>query len=510
MGVPTRRSRWVAAMLLGLALAARAEKQPQPALQLQLADLGYQGPSKAVLETGSSMLTVHYIDSTHLLVSFGLRKLIPRIADDPKEHDDRLVGAEVVELPSGKVLAKTEWRTHDHGRYLWSLGHGRFLVRLGERLYTIAPLAKLAEKDPFERTVFPGRPFQPAAVFVSPEGGMVTVETRLKVSRKVSAGVETDKDFTSGTSVESFMLLDFYRVKGEGNAAFPVLVERAGSVRSPQGFLLPINADGYLWATEKPRNHWSVTFDGFGGAALKLGAVDSSCVPRLQLLSGSEYLAITCRGTDDNVLVASYGFDGKETWEEPMGQLGPPSFAFAPEAGRFAMSRTTDAVAAATTSANSQGTPERQEIRVYQNASGDMLLHVDCQPVMKSGQNFDLAPDGMAAAVVRNGAIAIYKLPPLSKQDRRDIAEVAGFAPPKSDAPVKLARLTVPVSAPTDLPAVEAAEEKPVVVPVAAKEPVVNTIVNGDIEQAERTSPPTLLRPGEKPEYGKANPTQPR
>jgi hypothetical protein len=139
-----------------------------------------------------------------------------------------------------------------------------------------------------------------------------------------------------------------------------------------------------------------------------------------------------------------------------------------------------------------------------------MLLHVDCQPVMKSGQNFDLAPDGMAAAVVRNGAIAIYKLPALSKQDRRDLAEVAGFAPPKSDAPVKLARLTVPVSAPADLPTLAATEETPAVVPVAAKEPVVNTIVNGDIEQADRTSPPTLLKPGETAEYGKANGSQPR
>jgi hypothetical protein len=75
---------------------------------------------------------------------------------------------------------------------------------------------------------------------------------------------------------------------------------------------------------------------------------------------------------------------------------------------------------------------------------------------------------------------------------------------------VKLTRLTVPVSAPTDLPTLAATEMKPAVAPVPAKEPVVNTIVNGDIEQAERTSPPTLLNPGEKPEYGKANGSQPR
>ena len=174
------------------------------------------------------------------------------------------------------------------------------------------------------------------------------------------------------------------------------------------------------------------------------------------------------------------------------------------------MSRTTDAVSVATTSATSVGIPARQEIRVYQNASGDMLLHVDCDPVMKSGQNFDLAPDGMQAAIVRDGKIAIYKLPPLSKQDRKDIAEVAGFAPPKSDGPVKLARLTVPVSTPADLPTITAAEEKPAVTPVAAKEPVVTTIVNGDVEQAERTAPPTLLNPGEKAEFGNAKNAKPR
>ena len=54
---------------------------------------------------------------------------------------------------------------------------------------------------------------------------------------------------------------------------------------------------------------------------------------------------------------------------------------------------------------------------MYQNASGDLLLKVECSPVIKTAENFDLSADGSQLAVIRQGNIAIYKLPPLSQQD---------------------------------------------------------------------------------------------
>ena len=62
------------------------------------------------------MVTVHFVDKDHLLITSGLRRLMKREAGDPPGDDDHTIGAFLVELPSGKVVARTEWRTHDRGQ----------------------------------------------------------------------------------------------------------------------------------------------------------------------------------------------------------------------------------------------------------------------------------------------------------------------------------------------------------------------------------------------------------
>ena len=44
-----------------------------------------------------------------------------------------------------------------------------------------------------------------------------------------------------------------------------------------------------------------------------------------------------------------------------------------------------------------------QSVVVYQTESGKQLLHVDCSPIARAGQNFALSPDGMSLAVIRDG-----------------------------------------------------------------------------------------------------------
>jgi hypothetical protein len=138
---------------------------------------------------------------------------------------------------------------------------------------------------------------------------------------------------------------------------------------------------------------------------------------------------------------------------------------------------------------------------VYQNASGDLLLRLECTPAFRTAENFDLSADGMLAAVVRNGAIAVYKLPALTKRDRDDMAEVGAFAPPASLADVSLKRLVVPVKSveATRRPLTQnAAVSGPGAVPEAA-------VDLGSSAAASPRRPPTLLKPGEKPEFGTGN-----
>jgi len=468
-------------------VSAGAEKKGGPWIQVPLDAIGFPGVANAFLADGISMLTVHFLDDSHLLVTYGLRTLVPRLPDDPAEDDDRMVAAEVVELPSGRVTARTEWHMHDHGKYLWKLSGGRFLVRIGEHFSTIAPMENLASGDAFARTVFPSRAMRPRLVLVSPDGGVVTLETVMDVpgdhgSKVVVLGDEDTQEPIAKTAISFYRM---HEVAGE------LSVKAAGAVNAPEPLLLPIDADGYLWADEVESGTWRVTFDGFGGKTIELGKVDSSCRPRLQMTSRSEFVMMTCMGADDKIKVASYGMDGHETWEEPPVDLGTPSFAFAPAASRFAMSTVrVDAVGPQVGGAEGPAVPV-QEIRVYQNASGDLLLRSECRPVFRSAENFDLSDDGLMAAVVRDGKIAVYKLPVLSTKDLADMAEVGKFAPPVSTENVVLRRLLKPMKAAVADERAEAAGAVPV--------------VTAGADPAPARKRPTLLNPGEKPDFGYAN-----
>jgi hypothetical protein len=480
--------------VIGASAASKAEKQKGGLwLQLQLAALGFPGISQQFLDSGASMLTVDFVDEDHLLLTYSDRVLVPRIADDPDAgQDDRVVAAKLLELPSGRVVAKTSWHMHDHARYLWKLGAGSFLVRIGDQLYTMSPGSRLkGGEEIFQRTVFPAQALRPAAIVVSPDGALVTVETVVKTANSTGQTIVVlgDNDTPVSEQMGTKTLIDFYRVT---HANGLVDVQPAGTISAPTPLLLPVDADGLLWAQPADAGTWSLTFDGFSGKTLQLGKVQSSCQPRLQMLDRSEFLAVSCRGGEDRIHIASYGLDGKETWEEPMGEFGPPAFAFAPAAARFAVSHTQAAEVPIT--AGTTGSPARQEVRVYQNASGDLLMKVETSPILKSAENFDLSPSGTELVAVRGGALALYKLPALSGRDKEDIAEVEKFAPPPvTEGAVKLTRLT---GSAAPVPTARATAAAPMGQPGARQQLP---------QQPVARKPPTLLAPGEKPEYGTAN-----
>jgi hypothetical protein len=491
-----------AAMFCGVAAHAggpKGDRPGGPAYKLPLETLGVPGYSASFLDTGSSLLTLHFLDDEHLLVTFAERKLVPRLVGDPEDDDDRLVAGEVVELPSGNILAKTEWHMHDHSRYLWSLGHGRFLLRIGDSLSTMAPLANLNSQEPFRRTAFLSRGVRPSLVSMSSDGGLLTIESQVAPMKNSTV---IDVSDTVSVRQQTVTMLDFYRVSGDGSVASPMELKLVGNLRSPELFHLPLDSDGYLWAETVANNHWSVTFDDMRGKTGSMGVIDSSCPPRLELVSPSEFLAM-----------ASYGLDGQETWQEDLGDFGTPSFVYAPAAARFAVSHRTPSPAPVPGSplyqpGPQQSTSEGQEIRVYQIASGDMLLKLQPNPAFRTAENFDLSEDGTLLATVKDGSVAVYKLPPLSKRDKEDMAEVAKFAPPPGSGPVRFSLLTGPAVA-AKKAAAKLDRSSVAQVGAGAKSAVDSTeAAQTNAEPAPATAPrkpPTLLNPGEKPEFGKAN-----
>ena len=539
---------------VGSAWADSGPKQGGPTVKLTLASLGVPPLGQNFLDAGASMLTVNFLDDKHLLLTYSERGLVPRLPDDPKDDDDRIVAAEILELPSGKKVARTEWHMHDHARYLWDLGQGRFMVRIGDGLSVMTPRARLKDKDkdPFQRMAFPWRMGRPTALFMSEDGGLLTIEGQV-----VSPHSQTEIEVGDIETVkqDSTTVLDFYRLSGDGTETAPLKVMASGTVRSPQPFYLPIDSRGYLWPSPVGNNQWAVTFDDMRGKTAQVGTLQSSCTPRLEMVSHSEFLAMTCRGSDDRVRMASYGLDAQETWQEDFGDFGPPVFAFAPEAGRFAVSRrVSDPV---TPPVGPQGglmpgpapaPVDRQEIRVYQNVSGDLLLKTDCYPAMKTAENFSLAEDGSQLAVVRENSLEVYRLAELKPRDKEDIAEAVKLAPPEAAGPVVLKLLTgntggraesakatplavMPTAEPARRAVATVAAAKPAMVAADTKLPngpvmsvrdepeqkIVATVtpgtlaaavadntgtLSGGVDATGKRRPPTLLLPGEHAEYG--------
>jgi len=499
----------LAAAVLPMAGAAPKSKNktPLPATHLTLASLGVPGISAAVVGNGLSMLTLNILDKQHLLVTFSSRKLIPRVKDDPENHQDRIVTAEVVELPTGKVLAQTDWHMHDQGRYLWPVGHGRFVVRIGDALSLLDPMATLKEAEPLQRMSLAHQRGSPLGVTLSPDGEILSIVTELPAPKSAQA-MNGDPDPDAKPRPE--YAIDFYRMQGAGTDASPLQITGAGAMKAPMALVLPLDADGYLWAVDEGKGHWDVTFNEFGGKSVPVGAVDSSCPPRLKMVSRSQYVALACRATADDPKLMAIGLDGHEVWEEDLNTLvESPAYMFAPGAGRFAVSLMTTNMAGATDAATAlAGASTVQEVRVYQTESGDLLLKIPCTPVFRIPENFDLSEDGRMLAVVRDDAIETYDLPAPSKRDLEDLAEVEKFRPPVSTAPVTMAKMT---EAP--LKKVEAssvAQQASVTAPVSTTteaarvaSPVMEkgqTIVNGDGTSGVRKRP-TLLNPGEVPEF---------
>jgi hypothetical protein len=463
-----------------LAVGARAASDKtagQPWVSVSLNSLGVPAMPQQLLSYGLSLMTVNFVDDTHLLVTFGTRDLIPRLKDDPPTDDDRMVAAELVELPSGNVLARTEWHMHDHSQYLWRLGHGRFLVRSRNTLFALTPLAHLNTPDPLQPLMFPGREGRPVAALLSPDASLVMVETLLpqpeETSLQTSAGAAAGLAGVERRPAKLEVAIDFYRIAGGDESDQVLSVLGAGVVKSQEPIMLPIDHDGYLLAGDPTRDRWPVSFNEYDGKELPAAKVDSSCVPRLQMVSRFEFLAFACAGSADRVKLKAYGMDGHETWEEAFGpMIGQPVFAFAPKAGRFAMSRIVSSIGDAGTMAM---IPDgaTQEVRVYQTESGDLLLKAPCSPVERNAENFDLSADGLLAAAVNNGAIQVYRLPEPSDRDVKDLKVAAGFAPPAFDGPVELRKISQPVAgsaAETTAPAHESAAAA-VAAPVAPAAP---------------------------------------
>lgn len=457
----------LAGALTATAFGGSKGKPDERPVVIPLDPLGFSLTSPHFVSPLATNFTIHFVDENHLLLTYTARTLLARLPDRQEDDDDRNVAALLLELPSGKVLAKTEWRTRDRDKFLWPLGHGRFLLRVRSRLSVIDPVGNLAEggaERAFRQEEFLDVKRRIGYVAISPEKDLMGVET-LSPRPKVKA-VDADAaalaramagtgDAGSPAKVEIVgeprrpaVEIYFFRLKMENaHGTGKMLAQSAGIVGSPTLINLPTTGDGYLDMKRETGQTWDIDFVSHAGKRLELAAYTTTCVPRPYFLSRSEFVAFGCRGAEDRAELSYFNLKGEEPWLSALGgQQVSPVIVSAPEAGRFAVSRTLVSASAMELESLTSSDLTAQEITVMQNHDGRQLLKVQASPIQRSGQNFDLSPAGLHFAVVRNGNIEVYALPGLTGADKKALEEVRKMEPEPSEGPIKLNSVAVSVA----------------------------------------------------------------
>jgi hypothetical protein len=449
------RSVAILAMVVVLSVGVAEARDPEPLARIPLAPLGYQTMTPELLLGGGSMLTVDFVDHDHLLISFAVHRLMKREADERADDEDRTVVAALVELPTGKLLARAEWRLHDHWRYLWNLGGGRFLLRVRDRLSVIAPMEESNATDVFRETPLLNSSRHIVAMLLSADADLLTVES----IRRVEQGVANDVTLVDPTladpaqSESAPVQVNFFRLSSVGAGASGLRVTPAGAIRARVVVSLPLTTAGYLDLVADGRNRWLFNFDQYSGKINQLTSFDTSCFPRANFVDSDEFVAFGCRGGEDRQLFAGFNLKGDAMWQQSLpDSYVAPTFAFATMAGRFALGRVLVTSAMDEDGELPQSVVSAQEVRVLQSYDGRLLFKINCLPVERSGENFALTADGLQLAVVRErvvnhpatldydaytareAAVEVFALPVLTEKDLAAVKAAEAMTPQDAGA----------------------------------------------------------------------------
>ncbi len=263
----TRRMTCIAVALTCVAwcVSQGIEAQDVPDAVIPLAELGYQPPPSHILLTeGYAVSSLQYVDAHHLLFTYNKRSLIKRMPGDSPDVSPQNVAAVLLETPSGKIVARAEWRLPDHAQYLWSIGEGTFLLRLGQELRLLTPLAPTNKPGKAPEEALHGRmlmtlPGPVTLIAVSPDGRMVLAEADVSVHPAAAVDpvtpsttpIDAQTPPEDHTTDVQFLEFDLTR-----QAQGIVNVNRVGHIVAPSALALPLIHEGYIHTTEIYPDDW--------------------------------------------------------------------------------------------------------------------------------------------------------------------------------------------------------------------------------------------------------------
>jgi hypothetical protein len=389
---------WLAGVPLLGSSHDKQPRPPEPEERIPVGPLGYRPPGPLYMLSGKAFASLDFIDAHHLVFTFHQPRLMRREANPGRFDNDQVIQALTLDLPDGTVQASAEWRMHDRSRYLWPLGAGRFLVRQRNTFSLTDASLKL---HPYIDVATPVLQTE-----VSPDGHILVVEHQ----------------YERHTPEEHSKLEAQARQYGEPPPAEDTQItvlkiasrEVLAALKTENPIHVPITSTGYVGvAKDKGEDQFLIRFIPFEGESLVLGRVASTCTPHEEFLSPDALMIESCGPKSPDVYLDAWTTKGKKLWNgQREGHLVWPTFAYSRTSGRFAVSllhvnHFIDLV----DSLNDEDVRE-QVVQVFDSATGALLMATTASPILTAGQNFALSEDGERLAILREGAIEIYKVPP--------------------------------------------------------------------------------------------------
>jgi hypothetical protein len=403
------RSLFPTAMLvlwLGMSPLSGSSHGTQPAgadpeERIQVGLLGYRPPGPLYMLSGRAFSSLDFLDDQHLLFTFHQPRLLRRESDAGKSDTDQVIEALVLGLPGGEVQATSEWRMHDRSRYLWRLGKGRFLVRQRNSYALTDSSLKLR---PYIEVTTPV-----LATQISPDGRILVIEhqfekhTEAQHTRLLAQAAQFGDPPPAEDTQITLMNTASRQVLAELRTELPISV--------------PITSNGYVGLT-KDKEHedqFLVRFMPFEGEPVALGKVASTCTPHENFVNPKALVIESCGPKSADTFLDVWTTEGKKLWSGRRdGHLVWPTFAQSASGDRFALGllHITHTIDLADSLIDED--VREQVVQVFDATTGTLLLSTNASPIQAAGQNFALSDDGMHLAVLRQGAIEIYKVPELA------------------------------------------------------------------------------------------------
>lgn len=391
--------------------STRVPAAPQASAHLDLSVAGYKELSAMARRSDMVNFTIDFIDRDHILLTYNPKKMIRRLPECPPSHEDHLIHAAVLDVQTGKVSRSMDWYLHDGRRYLWPLGWGKFLLRRLNSLYEID--ANLDEKLLYTS------PQDLLWVSVTPDGKQVITET-------------ADTESHGKPKSKGVVRIEFRDLQS-------LAIQRV--IKSEKEIQVEATSSGF--ASVMPglsRKVWLIRFGPSEQQRQNIARVRTRRrTPDILYLSSNTMLIGRDSASHPGYSVSAFTVTGNRLWRQHWDEHRYSLLVERSEDGsRFAISTLRPIDQPATAVADSSDTSMeglKQTVQVLDTASGDPALTVDAKPIVLTGQNFALAPDGRQLAVLHGSAIDLYELPDMSAEERAKYtavkADVPGlYAPP--------------------------------------------------------------------------------